>query len=124
VYLHREYDDEDHYEFVRIKVPDVLPRLVHLGSVLRKFAGKDDERDTFIWLEDVIADNLDLLFPGMRVVEHHPFRVIRNADIDYEHEREDEMLDISAIIERARGTAVRSVVPERSGEISQGCLTA
>jgi polyphosphate kinase len=65
-------------------VPDVLPRLVYLGKLLRKYSGQDDEHDTFVWLEDVIADNLDLLFPGMRVIEHHPFRVIRNADIDYD----------------------------------------
>ena len=55
--------------------------------------------DNFLWLEDIISANLDLLFPGMTVVEQHPFRVTRNTDVDYEHEQEDRHLDISALIE-------------------------
>src|SRR5262249_40444398 len=85
-------------EFVRLKVPDVLPRLVNLDEVLKKYANSR-ARDSFVWLEDVISANLDLLFPGMKVIDHHPFRVTRNADIDYEHEKEDNELDMSQLIE-------------------------
>jgi polyphosphate kinase len=117
VFLDRDHEnDETGYEFVRIKVPAVLPRLVHLSKVMRKYTGQDDPTDTFVWMEDVIADNLDLLFPGMRIIEHHPFRVVRNADIDYEHEQEDGLVDISALIEeglreRRFGSIVRLSMP-------------
>ncbi len=109
------HDGQD--EFVRLKVPDVLPRLIDIGAVLWKYAGEKSIKDTFVWLEDVIAHNLDLLFPGMQILEHYPFRVTRNADIDYEHEEDDALLDISALIEesvleRRFGSVVRLSVPE------------
>lgn len=123
VYLERETpgDEPNHLEFVRLKVPEMLPRLVSLTRVLKNYAQLDAPPDMFIWLEDIIAHNLDLLFPGMRVVEQHPFRVIRNADIDYEYEREDELLDISTIIEasvreRRFGAVIRLSVPEDISE--------
>jgi polyphosphate kinase len=109
------HDGQD--EFVRLKVPDVLPRLIDIGAVLWKYTGEKTIKETFVWLEDVIAQNLDLLFPGMEILEHYPFRVTRNADIDYEHEEDDALLDISALIEesvleRRFGSVVRLSVPE------------
>lgn len=88
-------------EFVRLKIPDVLPRLIDLNALLRHYGGSVRPGDTFLWLEDVISGNLDTLFPGMKVVEFHPFRVTRNADIDFEHEQEDRFLDMSALIEES-----------------------
>lgn len=115
---HDEMDLKNpHTDFVRIKVPEALPRLVNLGKVLGKYASNEHIEDhQFLWIEDIIAENLDLLFPGMKILEHFPFRVTRNADIDYEHEQEAEMLDISAIIEasvreRRFGSVVRLSVP-------------
>jgi polyphosphate kinase len=88
-------------EFVRLKIPDVLPRLVDLNALLRRYGGKPRSGEKFLWLEDVISDNLYALFPGMEVAEFHPFRVTRNADIDFEHEQEDRLLDMSALIEES-----------------------
>ncbi len=111
-----QYDDQ--LEFVRIKVPEDMPRLVNLDRVVNKYSVCYDCQDNFIWIEDVISDNLDLLFPGMKVMEHHPFRVTRDADIDYEHEfDEEELEDISEIIEagvreRRFGSVTRLSVPE------------
>jgi polyphosphate kinase len=111
VYLHRE--GESAPDFVRIKVPEAMPRLVSLGRHAARYSDRDDlPHHTFVWIEDVIAENLDLLFPGMEILEHHPFRVTRNADIDYEQEKEEELLDISAVIEagvreRRFGSVVR-----------------
>src|SRR6202048_2913811 len=67
--------------FARVKVPPLLPRFVVLP---------DDER--FVPLEEVIAAHLDALFPGMDVLEQHPFRVTRNADLTLEEEEEDALL--------------------------------
>ena len=110
-------DGEEGDEFVRLKIPDTLPRLISLEPVLRKFSEQaaQEVKDTFVWMEDLISHNLDLLFPGMTVIEHTPFRVTRNADIDYENEREDK--DISIVIrdslrERQFGDIVRLAVME------------
>ncbi len=105
-------------EFVRLKIPDTMPRLVNVNDVLRKYANDTEISGiTFVWLEDLVTRNLDLLFPGMTIVDAVPFRVTRNADIDFEHEQEDPELDISKIIqeslrERRFGSVVRLAVPE------------
>jgi len=120
VHLQTVDDESEHLEFVRIKVPETLPRIISLERIINKYSGYHDCVDTFVWIEDVIADNLDLLFPGMHIMEHFPFRVTRNADIDYEHEQEDDDLgDISVIIEagvrgRRFGEVVRLSVPENT----------
>jgi polyphosphate kinase len=124
VWLKRTNGHDGQDEFVRLKVPDVLPRLIDLSEVLWKYTGQKDFKDTFIWLEDLIANNLDLLFPGMEIAEHYPFRVTRNADNDYEHEQEADLFDISTLIEesvleRRFGSVVRLSVPD---DISQRTL--
>jgi polyphosphate kinase len=96
--------------FARVKVPPVLPRFVALPDGRR-----------FIPLEQVIAANLDALFPGMKVLEHHPFRVTRNADLDVEEDEADDLLDaIEAELRNHRNSAdvVRlEVDPGMSDEI-------
>ncbi|MEX0876676.1 MAG: hypothetical protein WD114_04370, partial [Phycisphaerales bacterium] len=46
----------------------------------------------FVPLEQVIAAHLDRLFPGFEVIEHHVFRVTRNADFEVEEEEADDLL--------------------------------
>lgn len=111
--------DENGNEFARIKVPvnDVLPRLANLNDIMRQYADSDIEGFRFLWIEDIIQQNLDMLFPGMAVVESYPFRVLRNADIDYEQEQEDDTGDVMSIIEqgvreRRFGSVVRISVPK------------
>jgi polyphosphate kinase len=87
----------DERRFARVKVPEILPRLVEL------------EPHVYIPLEQVIAANLDALFAGLEIVEAHPFRVTRDADFDIE---EDEAGDLLSAIEqelrrRRFGSAVR-----------------
>ncbi len=57
--------------FARVKVPDVIPRLVQIPGEM--------PATRFVWLEDLISENLDLLFPGLKVKESYVFRVTRNA---------------------------------------------
>ena len=68
VVLRDESTDRD--LFARVKVPDTLPRWLRVG-----------EGHTYVPLEQVVAANLQQLFPGIDVVEHHTFRVTRNADL-------------------------------------------
>lgn len=123
VYVRREYSDDD-LEFVRIKIPEVLPRLVNLSKVVMQYGNPSEPlpQDQFVLMEDLTAYNLDLLFSGMEVVECHPFRVIRNADIDYDSDRD--LLDMSTLIEdslreRRFGSVVRLTV---NRNISEGML--
>jgi len=100
--------------FARLKVPDTLPRLVPIkpasGKVRRDDAAHKEQH--FVWLEQVIAANLGTLFPGMKVVESHPFRVIRNADIDIQELDAADLLEtIEEGVRRRRfGTVVRLTV--------------
>jgi polyphosphate kinase len=100
--------------FARLKIPGVFPRLLRIPEEDRaetyETLGLDSVMDTnFVWIEDVITENLDMLFPGVKVVAAYPFRVTRDADLEIE---EDEASDLLASIEesvgmRQFGTAVR-----------------
>ena len=80
--------------FIRIKVPENLPRVVPLP-----------EKFHFVPLEQVIGGNLSLLFPGMKVVEYCPFRITRNADIEMDAEDADDLLHVVQQELRARRMA-------------------
>ncbi|MEQ1794206.1 MAG: polyphosphate kinase 1 [Nitrospira sp.] len=100
----------DHHErFARLKVPRLFPRLLPIPGEVQPDAGSDGHSCNFVWIEDVIAANLDLLFPGCTITTAYPFRVTRDADPDIE---EDEAADLlQAIQESLRqrhfGSAVR-----------------
>ncbi len=91
--------------FARIKVPNTLPRLVPVTRT------RADTRRIFrfVWLENLIANNLDDLFPGYEIVEAHHFRITRNADLEIEaNEASDLMEAIEATVRRRRfGFVVR-----------------
>ncbi|GAC1442497.1 MAG: polyphosphate kinase 1 [Vulcanimicrobiaceae bacterium] len=70
--------------FARVKVPQSLPRLVPV-------AGGDGEAH-FVMLEDVIAHNLEALFPGLDVRASYCFRVTRDADLDLQEDEADDLL--------------------------------
>jgi polyphosphate kinase len=101
----------DDRRFARVKVPAILPRFVVLP---------DGER--FVPLEQLIAARLDLLFPGVEVDCHFPFRVTRNADLAGGDQDADDLL---AAVElevrrRRRGRAVRlEIEPAMSDEIRE-----
>ncbi|ACK65676.1 Polyphosphate kinase [Rippkaea orientalis PCC 8801] len=84
--------DTDEERFARVKVPRVLPRFVALPKELRH--QEDDQAAvwTGVPLEQVIAHNLEALFPGMIVQECHPFRLTRNADLAVEEDEADDLL--------------------------------
>jgi polyphosphate kinase len=99
---------EGEERFARVKVPDVLGRLVPLSPA-------DGAPFRFVWLEDLIAENLGMLFPGMTVTESYAFRVTRNADIEIqEDEAEDLILSIEESIRMRRFGAVVRVGVEKT----------
>ena len=97
--------------FARIKVPDTLPRLVPIkrSSGGTRKDGTVPQEHYFVWLEQVIAANLDALFPGVTILDAHPFRVTRNADIDIQDLEAADLLEtIEESLQRRKfGTVVR-----------------
>ncbi len=89
--------DLDHEAFARVKVPkEVLPRFVEIS------------KDTFIPLEDIIAEHLDVLFPGMEILSYDLFRVTRDADFEVSDEADDLLQAVEDELRRRRfGEVVR-----------------
>jgi polyphosphate kinase len=96
----REPEGGEH--FARVKIPATLPRFVPVE--LPEEATSSDgtfsavRKRGFVWLEQVVAANLGILFEGVDVVESYPFRVIRDADLEI---REDEAGDLLQTIEQS-----------------------
>jgi polyphosphate kinase len=92
---HPEKDEE---VAARVKVPkELLRRFISIG-----------DGQTFVPLEDVIAANLDDLFPGMEIVHHSLFRVTRDTDYDVSDEADDLLLAVEEEVRRRRfGEVVR-----------------
>lgn len=105
-------DTSEH--FARIKVPGTLPRLVPIkrssGSVRRD--GTVPHHHYFVWLEQLIAANLNFLFPGMEVMEAHPFRVTRDADVMIQELEASDLLESieQGVRQRRFGSVVRVTV--------------
>ncbi len=73
--------------FARVKVPPLLPRFIRLSTEADGLY-----RDRFVLLEQVIAEHLDQLFPGMTVQETFSFRVTRNEDVEVEEDDAENLL--------------------------------
>jgi polyphosphate kinase len=86
--------------FARVKVPKVLPRFISLPTelqVIDRTNPLQSNRDraqiwTGIPLEQLIAHNLESLFPGMNIQDCFTFRVTRNADINVAEDEADDLL--------------------------------
>jgi polyphosphate kinase len=101
--------------FARIKVPDSLPQLVPVvGPRLRRKLRRARKRLTLVWLEQVIAANLAALFPGMEVIESHPFHVTRDAEVAIKELEAEDLLETieEGVRQRRFGTPVRIMVNE------------
>jgi polyphosphate kinase len=84
--------------FARVKVPPLLSRFQATADGSRLYP-----------LEQLIADHLAMLFPGMEIESAHPFRVSRNADLMVGDEEADDLLAAVEMQLRQRrfGRAVR-----------------
>ncbi len=87
---------EREMRFARVKVPAILSRFMSLSGA----AG-------LVPLEDVIAANLEQLFPGMEIVSRYPFRVTRASDLDFDDDDAEDLLRaIEAELQRFRTNPV------------------
>ncbi|MCA1682846.1 MAG: polyphosphate kinase, partial [Actinobacteria bacterium] len=101
--------------FARVKVPNNVPRFVQVQPAEVAEPTEPTERSaTFLPIEDLIATHLPQLFPGMQVVDRHLFRVTRNADLEVEEDRDEDLLKAleRELARRRFGPAVRLEVAE------------
>ncbi len=116
--------------FARLKVPNALDRLMRIPSE-EKAGGYehlglvDPKSNHFVWLDEVVAANLDLLFPGLEIVAAHPFRVTRDADLEIEvDEAADLMTTMQDVVaQRHFGSAIRLEVDARMPERFRSILS-
>jgi polyphosphate kinase len=107
-------DPEEGELFARVKVPAVLPRLIEVRGGLCDGSKQitPERRHCFVWLDQVIAENADALFPGMEVVETYHFRITRNADVEIQEEEAADLLRTieQGVRKRRFGAVVRLTV--------------
>jgi polyphosphate kinase len=99
--------------FARVKVPDTLPALVSLTRPHKASTRAWTRRkETYVWIEQVIAANLDALFPGMQVIDAQPFHVTRDAEIAIKELEAEDLLDTieEGVRQRKFGSVVRLLV--------------
>jgi polyphosphate kinase len=108
--------DDGGQHFARVKVPDNVDRFVELA---RREGSSDVVR--FLPMEELIAAFLDALFPGLEIVEHHAFRITRNADMEVEEDRDEDLLQAleRELVRRRFGSPVRLEV---SDDMTEGML--
>ena len=120
-------DDPDYGErFARVKIPPMFTRLIVVPEegqekIISSFEELKSGR--FVWLEQLIAANLDLLFPGQRILGAYPFRITRDADLGFDEDGDKDLL--TAVKQRVGrnyfGPAVRLetdyTMPERVSDI-------
>jgi polyphosphate kinase len=120
-------DPKGNEKFARIKVPDTLPRLIPIkrssGGVRKD--GTIARDHYFVWLEQVIAANIGTLFPGMQVIAAHPFRTIRDADIEIQEIEADDLLETmqQSIRRRKFGSVVQITAYESMPQEVRELLT-
>ncbi len=105
-------------EFARVKVPQMLPRFVQVDP------DESIEDARWIALEELIANHLEDLFPGMEIIEHHVFRVTRNEDVEVEEDETENLIKAleKELLRRRFGPPIRLEITDDMDEVTLGLL--
>lgn len=103
-------------EFARLKVPPMLPRFVEVA--------RDGERVRYITLEDLIANHLSDLFPGMEILDHHAFRLTRNEDMVIEEDETENLIQAleAELMRRRFGPPIRLEITDDMDDLTLDLL--
>ncbi|WP_413389431.1 polyphosphate kinase 1 [Prochlorococcus marinus] len=83
-------NESDKEQFARIKIPgESISRFISIPVELND---KESTKYTGIAIEQIIANNLSMLFPGMDVKEYSFFRVTRDADLELRDIEADDLM--------------------------------
>jgi polyphosphate kinase len=108
VYLISKFVDErGNIQYSVVTVPKNVERVVHI------------KKDTYILLEDIIIENISLLYEGIEPVETVPFRITRDFDIEFDDQSDDFAHAVrDELKKRKRGAAIRlEIAKDASDEI-------
>ncbi|CAH0196643.1 Polyphosphate kinase [Microbacterium oxydans] len=99
-------------EFARLKVPPMLPRFVEVpgsGTIVR-----------YLSLEELIANHLGDLFPGMEVLDHHAFRLTRNEDVEIEEDESENLIQAleAELLRRRFGPPIRLEITDDMDDVT------
>ena len=79
-----ESSEDYDINFARVKVPTNLPRFIRTS---------DQSKFRFVLIDELIAEHLSELFPGVTLKDHFFFRVTRNQDLDLDEDETDDILE-------------------------------
>lgn len=104
--------------FARVKIPNILPRLLRIDEILNQKKRKNASSAKFIWIDDLIKHNLHFLFPGVTIEKAHQFRITRNTDLSIQEDEADDLLECieENIKQRKFGSVVRLEVEKEMPE--------
>jgi polyphosphate kinase len=116
------FPDGHDVHMARIKIPvskDVSSRFIKVDE-------DDNNSHIYVALDDLIANNLDMLFPGMEIITCELFRVTRNANVELDEETANDLLEMIEIELRERHFApiVRLEVSQGMNPTHRGMLAA
>ena len=107
-------DGDGNIHFARLKVPGTLPHFlpVHKAAYDPMPRVKKVRKFDFVWISEVIMANIGELFPGMKILEVHPFHVVRNAEIELQGLEVMDLLEVmeESVRRRRFGSVVRLLV--------------
>ncbi|MEO7015653.1 MAG: RNA degradosome polyphosphate kinase [Leifsonia sp.] len=105
-------------QFARLKVPQMLPRFVRIDQ------RESVDQIRFIALEDLIANHLGDLFPGMEILDHHVFRVTRNEDVEVDEDETENLIQAleRELLRRRFGPPIRLEVTDGMDDVTLGLL--
>ncbi|HXM87838.1 MAG TPA: hypothetical protein VN916_00220, partial [Candidatus Acidoferrum sp.] len=111
------YQNDSDPLMARVKVPIGfgIPRFIRVGK-----------QNDYVRLEDVVANNLDLLFPSMLIDSYELFRVTRNANTERDEDEADDLLALieSELRDRRFAPIVRLEVLTGMNPVHRGMLAA
>lgn len=115
VTLHQPDDDQSGLARVKVPIGAGVPRFLRIGQSHR-----------FVPLENVMANNLDALFPGIGVESCEFFRVTRNANTEYDEDKEDDLLAMieAELQDRKFAPIVHLAVMQGMNPVHRGMLAA
>jgi polyphosphate kinase len=108
------YDENRIERFARVKIPPSLPRLIPLAP--QHNDKSMHVKACFVWIEQVIAANIQSLFQGVEIKQTHVFRVTRDTDIEIQWDEMSDLLSTvqSQVKDRRFGSVVRLEVADET----------
>ncbi|MDR3360263.1 MAG: RNA degradosome polyphosphate kinase, partial [Bifidobacteriaceae bacterium] len=121
-------DAQGKTNFARVKIPETLPRFIAVDAKGKPrqpaVADLDKGPTSFVPIEEVVANHLDELFPGMEIAGVHTFRVTRNEDVEVEEDDQENLLKAMEreLLRRRFGPPIRLEVAQGISEQAMALL--